>query len=104
MDRESDSTDVQRPWFGIAGWTKGDADILVYDKFDVWEIAANRLLGSWPLSRLLQVQARRHGGPWVRPRRVAANFGSRFGSMASASDTNGGVIDGVRHGSNTINP
>ena len=25
VDRESDSTDVQRPWFGVAGWTTGDA-------------------------------------------------------------------------------
>jgi dienelactone hydrolase len=40
-DRESDSTDVQRPWFGIAGWTKGDAEVLLYDKFDIWEIAAH---------------------------------------------------------------
>jgi dienelactone hydrolase len=40
-DRESDSTDVQRPWFGIAGWTAGDREVLLYDKFDVWEVAAN---------------------------------------------------------------
>jgi dienelactone hydrolase len=40
-DRESDSTDVQRPWFGIAGWTTGDRDVLVYDRFDVWQIAAD---------------------------------------------------------------
>ena len=41
VDRESDSTDVQRPWFGVAGWTKGDAEVLLYDKFDVWQVAAN---------------------------------------------------------------
>lgn len=40
-DKESDSTDVQRPWFGVAGWTKGDAEVLLYDKFDVWQVAAN---------------------------------------------------------------
>jgi dienelactone hydrolase len=40
-DRESDSTDVQRPWYGMAGWTAGDRDVLLYDKFDVWEVAAN---------------------------------------------------------------
>ena len=40
-DRESDSTDVQRPWFGIAGWTADDREVLLYDKFDVWEVAAN---------------------------------------------------------------
>jgi dienelactone hydrolase len=40
VDRESDSTDVQRPWFGVAGWTKGDSEVLLYDKFDIWEVAA----------------------------------------------------------------
>jgi dipeptidyl aminopeptidase/acylaminoacyl peptidase len=40
-DRDSDSTDVQRPWFGFAGWTSGDRDVLLYDKFDVWQVAAN---------------------------------------------------------------
>ena len=41
VDRESDSTDVQRPWFGYAGWTTGDRDVLLYDKFDIWQVAAN---------------------------------------------------------------
>ncbi len=41
MDKDSDSTDVQRPWFGIAGWTAGDREVLLYDKYDVWEVAAN---------------------------------------------------------------
>jgi dienelactone hydrolase len=40
-DRDSDSTDVQRPWFGYAGWTTGDRDVLLYDKFDVWQVAPN---------------------------------------------------------------
>ena len=41
VDRESDSTDVQRPWFGVGGWTAGDREVLLYDKFDVWQIAAD---------------------------------------------------------------
>jgi dipeptidyl aminopeptidase/acylaminoacyl peptidase len=40
-DEESDSTDVQRPWFGIAGWTPGDRDVLIYDKYDIWKIPAD---------------------------------------------------------------
>jgi dipeptidyl aminopeptidase/acylaminoacyl peptidase len=39
VDRESDSTDVQRPWFGPPSWTKGDAEVLINDKFDVWEVS-----------------------------------------------------------------
>jgi dipeptidyl aminopeptidase/acylaminoacyl peptidase len=41
VDEESDSTDVQRPWFGIAGWTAGDHEVLIYDKYDVWKMAAD---------------------------------------------------------------
>jgi dienelactone hydrolase len=41
VDRESDSTDVQRPWFGVGGWTTGDREVLLYDKFDVWQVAAD---------------------------------------------------------------
>jgi dipeptidyl aminopeptidase/acylaminoacyl peptidase len=39
VDRESDSTDVQRPFFGHGGWTNGDAAVLLYDKHDIWEVA-----------------------------------------------------------------
>jgi dipeptidyl aminopeptidase/acylaminoacyl peptidase len=38
VDRESDFTIKQKPAFGVAGWTKDDAAVLLYDKFDVWEI------------------------------------------------------------------
>jgi len=40
-DRESDSADVQRPWFGVGGWTTGDRSVLLYDKYDVWDVPAN---------------------------------------------------------------
>jgi dipeptidyl aminopeptidase/acylaminoacyl peptidase len=39
VDTESDSTGVPRPMFGAAGWTEGDASLLLYDKHDVWQIA-----------------------------------------------------------------
>ncbi|HVT38785.1 MAG TPA: prolyl oligopeptidase family serine peptidase [Gemmatimonadaceae bacterium] len=37
FDEETRDTEEPRP-FGIAGWTKDDARVLVYDKFDVWEL------------------------------------------------------------------
>lgn len=40
-DRDSDSTDVQRPWFGVGGWTTGDRSVLLYDKYDIWDVPAN---------------------------------------------------------------
>ena len=37
QDEEFDSPDIPPP-YGIAGWTTGDRRVLVYDRFDVWEI------------------------------------------------------------------
>ena len=31
----------QKPPFGIAGWTKDDGTVLLYDKFDIWQVAAD---------------------------------------------------------------
>ena len=39
VDRESDTTAPQKPPFGVAGWTKEDAAVILNDKFDLWEIA-----------------------------------------------------------------
>ncbi|HVL66158.1 MAG TPA: prolyl oligopeptidase family serine peptidase [Vicinamibacterales bacterium] len=41
VDRESDVTVRQKPPFGVAGWTPGDTSVLLYDKFDVWQVAAD---------------------------------------------------------------
>jgi dipeptidyl aminopeptidase/acylaminoacyl peptidase len=39
VDVESDSTSPERPMFGVAGWTKGDESIVLYDKYDAWRVA-----------------------------------------------------------------
>ncbi|MEI9972183.1 MAG: hypothetical protein WDO73_09065 [Ignavibacteriota bacterium] len=31
----------QKPAYGVAGWTKGDRSVIVYDTNDLWEIAAD---------------------------------------------------------------
>lgn len=41
VDRESDATVKQKPAFGIAGWTKNDEAVILYDKFDLWKVAPN---------------------------------------------------------------
>ncbi len=46
IDRESDYTVKQLPPFGVAGWTKDDKDVILYDKFDLWRIAPD---GSRPV-------------------------------------------------------
>lgn len=38
FDRETHDTPGEpQPW-GVGGWTKGDARVLVYDRYDIWEI------------------------------------------------------------------
>jgi dipeptidyl aminopeptidase/acylaminoacyl peptidase len=41
VDRESDLTVAQKPAFGTAGWTKDDQHVLLYDRFDIWRVAAD---------------------------------------------------------------
>ncbi|MEP6766861.1 MAG: hypothetical protein ABJB66_21270, partial [Gemmatimonadaceae bacterium] len=41
FDEETWSTpNAPSPW-GIAGWTKGDKSVLIYDRFDIWDIDPN---------------------------------------------------------------
>jgi dienelactone hydrolase len=41
VNRESDATVRQKPPFGVVGWTKDDESVILYDKFDLWQIAAD---------------------------------------------------------------
>jgi dipeptidyl aminopeptidase/acylaminoacyl peptidase len=36
-DEENDSPTVARP-YGVAGWTDGDRDVLIYDRYDLWAV------------------------------------------------------------------
>ena len=38
VDETWDTPDEPRP-YGIAGWTDGDASVLIYDRYDTWEVA-----------------------------------------------------------------
>jgi dipeptidyl aminopeptidase/acylaminoacyl peptidase len=39
IDRESDFTVKQKPPFGVAGWLKDDAAVILHDKLDLWRVA-----------------------------------------------------------------
>jgi dipeptidyl aminopeptidase/acylaminoacyl peptidase len=39
IDRESDATIKQKPAFGVAGWTKNDESVILYDNFDLWQVS-----------------------------------------------------------------
>jgi dienelactone hydrolase len=41
IDKESDETVTQKPAFGVGGWTKDDAAVLLYDKYDIWQVQAD---------------------------------------------------------------
>lgn len=41
VDRESDATTAQKPAFGHGGWTADDRHVLLYDRFDIWRVAAD---------------------------------------------------------------
>jgi len=47
INKESDRTSkvypdrLQKPPFGVAGWTKDDASVLLYDKYDLWSVASD---------------------------------------------------------------
>ena len=37
FDKETDDHPSETPAWGLAGWTKGDKSVLLYDRFDIWE-------------------------------------------------------------------
>jgi dienelactone hydrolase len=38
VDRESDATVAQKPPVGVAGWSRDDRTVLLYDQHDIWEL------------------------------------------------------------------
>ncbi len=69
IDLESDQTSIQKPPFGVAGWTKDDAAILLYDKHDLWQVSAD---GS-------KAQRLTDGGPEQIRHRLVRLEGTMFG-------------------------
>jgi acetyl esterase/lipase len=57
QDEEFDSPDVPPP-YGLGGWTEGDKRVLVYDRFDVWEVDPS---GVVPARNLTDGEGRRAG-------------------------------------------
>ena len=56
-DEEFDSPDVP-PAYGLGGWTTGDKRLLVYDRFDVWEVDP---MGVVPPRNVTEGEGRRLG-------------------------------------------
>ena len=41
FDEETWSTPNEPSPWGVAGWTKGDKSVLIYDRFDIWDVDPN---------------------------------------------------------------
>ncbi len=85
IDVESDTTSkvypdrLQKPPFGVAGWSKGDESVFLYDKYDLWKVDPD---GSG-VERLTDGASEqvRHRLVWLDER----SGGSRWGRFAPSS-------------------
>lgn len=84
VNRDSDQTTKQKPMFGTGGWTKDDAAVVLYDKYDIWQVApdgssAKKLTDGRTdmiVHRLASVEAATDGIDLSKPQYVSL-FGSR---------------------------
>jgi dienelactone hydrolase len=85
--RETHDTPSPRPSWGIAGWTRGDRSVLVYDRYDIWELdpsgARAPVMVTDSAGRKTKVQLRLSGGGGG-----GGGFGG-FGGGGATSDERG---------------
>ena len=81
-NKENDYPVSQKPAYGIAGWTKSDRSVIVYDTNDLWEIAAD---GSAKAKRLTDGAAEDIRYRYVRISAAGA-VGGRGGRGGAASN------------------
>jgi dipeptidyl aminopeptidase/acylaminoacyl peptidase len=92
VDVESDSTSPEKPMFGIAGWTKDDAAVVLNDQFDLWRVSpdganAVKVTNGAPQQvrhRYLRVDAAGFGAP-PEPVDLEDGFLSLFGTRSKKS-------------------
>ena len=92
VDLDSDSTAPEKPMFGVAGWTKDDASVVINDAFDLWKVSpdgqtAVKLTSgaaSQVRHRYLRVDAAGFGAP-AEPVDLESGFLSLFGTRTKKS-------------------
>jgi dienelactone hydrolase len=92
VDTASDSTGPSKPMFGVAGWTKDDDAVVLYDEFDVWKVTpdgqtATRLTSGAAervRHRYLRVDAAGFGAP-PEPVNLDRGYLSLFGTWSKKS-------------------
>ena len=85
IDKESDQTVAQKPPYGVAGWAKDDAAVLIYDKYDFWKFASD---GS-KAEKLTNGEAEQVRHRLVRP--DYAGGGRRFGGEEGPAAIDPGI-------------
>ncbi|MEI6245729.1 MAG: prolyl oligopeptidase family serine peptidase, partial [Acidobacteriota bacterium] len=88
VNTDSDQTTKQKPMFGTGGWTKDDAAVVLYDKYDIWQFApdgssAKKLTdgkAEMVVHRLASVEAATDGIDLTKSQYV-----SLFGSLSKKS-------------------
>jgi acetyl esterase/lipase len=88
VNRDSDQTTKQKPMFGTGGWTKDDAAVVLYDKYDIWQVSPDGSGGKkltdgktdMVVHRLAPVEASTDGVDLSKPQYV-----SLFGSWSKKS-------------------
>jgi len=71
INQENSSLTDEKPPYGMAGWTKDSAHVLLYDRFDIWMLAAD---GSSAAKRLTSGAADRIEHRWQRVDPEAEEF------------------------------
>ncbi|HWH52308.1 MAG TPA: prolyl oligopeptidase family serine peptidase [Gemmatimonadaceae bacterium] len=88
FDQETDDHPAPPPAWGLAGWTKGDRSVLLYDQFDIWELdptgARPPMVITDSLGRRSNIQFRLAEG---------GGRGGRGGRGGGAANDDRGVLD-----------
>jgi dipeptidyl aminopeptidase/acylaminoacyl peptidase len=65
VNLDNDHTIEEKPMYGIGGWTVGDRSVLLYDKYDIWDV---RVDGSRAVNLTRGADERvRHRRVWLNP-------------------------------------
>ena len=100
VNKESDQTTKQKPMFGTGGWAKDDAFVLVYDRYDIWQVApdgssAKKLTdgkADMTMHRLAPIESATDGIDLSKPQYVSL-FGERSKKQGYGRLAPGGGVE-----------
>jgi hypothetical protein len=90
FDNETDDHPGAPPAWGVAGWTKDDRSVLIYDRFDIWELDPT---GTRPATVVTDSAGRKNNIQFRLSSGGGGGRGGRGGGGAAAQSDDRGVID-----------